>query len=383
MTSPRPLAFAAVVALLASSTAMAHRVGEGYIYLTVTADGLSGRVEATLADLNKAVPMDDDGDGVVSAEEFEAHYDEVEDYVAQRVAVGADGRNYEIEFQSHSLLTLKWGQFALLSFVAKGIESPPDIVEAEYRVLFDEIPGHRGLLLLEKNELTGLEGNESTWSAVFSPEEPRQSIDLNEEIIAHGLVSYLKHGIHHILIGTDHVLFILALLMVAVLQRKGSGWVPVDRFRPAMLNLVKVITLFTLAHSVTLTAASLGWIDLSPRVVESIIAFSVLVAALNNIRPFFGHWTWGIVFGFGLFHGMGFASVLTHLTFELRTLAMSLVGFNLGVEIGQIAIILVAFPILFAIRKYPFYTKALMPIGSALIAIAAAIWFVERAFEIG
>ena len=374
-----------VLAGLAVSTdlARAHRTGEGYVYLIATEEGIRGRVEATLGDLNKAVPMDDDGDGEVTAEEFERHYAEVEDYVAKRVAVGTDGEDYQLQFVGHDTLKLKWGIFALLEFVAVGVESPPEVIEAEYWLLFDAIPGHRGLFLIERNDLTGLEANESNWSAVFSPEEPRQEVDLTEDVIAHGFFSYLKHGVWHILIGTDHVLFILALLMTSVLVRDGAGWAPVAEFRPAFWNVVKVITLFTVAHSVTLSAAALGWFDLSPRVVESMIALSVLVAALNNIRPFFGDWTWGVIFSFGLFHGLGFASVLTHLTFELRTLAFSLLGFNVGVELGQLAIILVAFPICYALRKQPLYVKGVLPVGSALIAVAAAVWCYERAFGLG
>lgn len=358
-------------------------MGEGYIYLTAADDGVAGRVEATLGDLNQAVPMDDDADGTVTVGEFEKHYSEVEAYVAERVAVGTGGRDFPLRFTSHDVLKLKWGVFALFSFVAEGVSSPPDVIEAEYRLLFDEIPGHRGLLLIERNDRTGLEANESTWSAVFSPSEPRQEVDLTEEVVAHGFLSYLRHGVHHILIGTDHVLFILALLMTSVLRREGTHWKPVAAFRPALINVVKVITLFTIAHSVTLSVAALGWIDLTPRIVESIIALSVLVAALNNVRPFFGDWTWGVIFAFGLFHGMGFASVLTHLTFELRTLAFSLLGFNVGVELGQLGIILLAFPICYALREKPFYLKGVLPIGSLLIALAAGVWFVERAFGAG
>lgn len=373
----------ALAALILPQTALAHRVGEGYIYLTASDSGITGRVEATLADLAQAVPMDDDANGTITVEEFEQHYDEVERYVADRIAVGTAGRDYPLRFTSHDVLQLKWGIFALLSFEAEGVSAPPDVIEAEYRLLFDVIPEHRGLFLIERNDRTGLEANESTWSAVFSPSEPRQEVDLTEEVIAHGFFSYLQHGVRHILIGTDHVLFILALLMTSVLRREGAHWKPVGAFRPALINVVKVITLFTIAHSVTLSAAALGWIDLSPRIVESIIALSVLIAALNNVRPFFGDWTWGVVFAFGLFHGMGFASVLTHLTFELQTLAFSLLGFNVGVEVGQIAIILIAFPVCYALREKAFYLKGILPVGSALIALAAAVWFVERAFGAG
>ena len=380
MSCSRRALLAAALAAALAAPAFAHRTGEGYIYIVADDNGLSGRVEATIEDLSKAISMDDDGDGEVSREEFDTHFAQVESYVLERVAVGTEGADYPMQLVSYELLDVGFGTFAQMAFVTDGPDSPPEVVEAEYRLLYDAIPEHRGLLLIEHNVRTGQTQNESVWSAVFTPDEPRHSVDLNEPVIAHGFRSYLKHGVHHILIGTDHVLFILALLMVSVLRREGPGWAPVERFLPALINVAKVITLFTVAHSVTLSLAALGVIDLSPRIVESIIALSVLVAALNNIRPFFGDWTWSVIFGFGLFHGMGFASVLTHLIIEPALLVKSLLGFNVGVEIGQLAIIAVAFPVLFVFRKMTFYRKLLLPVGSAAIAIVAAVWFVERAF---
>ncbi len=384
MSRQAGLLFRLGVALLALALpCLAHRTGEGYIYLIAADDSLGGRVEATIEDLSQVIPMDDDGDGKVSDAELEAHYDEVESYIAARIAVGSDGVDYPLDYLSHELLDVGWGRFCQISFAARGVMAPPEVVEAEYRLLYEAIPEHRGLLLVARNDRTGQSGNESVWSAVFTPEEPRQEVDLNEPVIAHGFLSYLEHGVRHILIGTDHVLFIIALLMVSVLRRDESGWAPVERFGPALFNVVKIVTLFTIAHSVTLSAAALGWISLSPRGVESIIALSVFAAAVNNIKPFFGDWTWGVIFGFGLFHGMGFASVLTHLTIELRLLVTSLLGFNLGVEIGQLGIIVLAFPVLYLMRETQLYRRFLLPVGSAAIALIAAVWFLERAFEAG
>lgn len=378
-----PFARLSFFLLLLASVASAHRTGEGYLYITATEDSLGGNVQATLADLNEAVPMDDDGDGEITVEEHEAHEEEVRQYIADRIAVGTEGRDFPLRFTERQYIKLRWAIFVLLKFEVEVGGPIPDEIEGEYRLLFDVLPEHRGLLLIERNDRIGLEENESIHSAVFSPSEPRHALDLNEEIVAFGLIPYLKHGVQHILHGTDHVLFILALLMVSVLRREGTGWSPVPAFRPALINVIKVITLFTIAHSITLSAAALGWIDLSPRIVESIIALSVLAAAVNNIRPFFGDWTWGVVFAFGLFHGMGFASVLTHLKPYPNALVKALLGFNLGVEVGQVAIILLAFPVLYALRNKPFYAKALLPVGSGLIALLAAVWFAERAFGAG
>jgi hypothetical protein len=109
----------------------------------------------------------------------------------------------------------------------------------------------------------------------------------------------------------------------------------------------------------------------------------VLLVAVDNIKPLFGGRTWAVVFCFGLFHGIGFANALGYLTQTRRALAKTLVGFNLGVEIGQLALIAVAFPLLFAIREKPVYRKRLLPAASVLVGLIAIFWFFERALSAG
>jgi len=152
-------------------------------------------------------------------------------------------------------------------------------------------------------------------------------------------------------------------------------------FRAAFIDVLKVVTAFTLAHSITLTLASLQVLSLPSRWVESAIALSVVVAALNNIFPIFrGHRPLA-AFAFGLIHGFGFASVLADLGLPQGSLALSLAGFNVGVELGQLAIVAVFLPLAFLSRKTWFY-RQVMTTGSALIALVAAVWLVERVFDL-
>ena len=116
--------------------------------------------------------------------------------------------------------------------------------------------------------------------------------------------------------------------------------------------------------------------------VESVIAASVVAAALNNIVPIFRGHIGFVVFGFGLFHGFGFASVLSHLITNRSNLIVDLLGFNVGVELGQIGIVLVAFPVLVGLRNTVFYRRMLLPVGSAIIMLLASGWLVERVFDL-
>lgn len=137
-----------------------------------------------------------------------------------------------------------------------------------------------------------------------------------------------------------------------------------------------------LAHSITLTLATLQVIALPSRWVESAIAVSVVVAALNNIFPAVLTRRWMAAFGFGLIHGFGFASVLADLELPQSVLLLALVGFNLGVEIGQMAIVAVFLPLAYAMRHSWFYRRLVLTVGSGVIVLIAAVWFAERAFDL-
>jgi hydrogenase/urease accessory protein HupE len=192
-------------------------------------------------------------------------------------------------------------------------------------------------------------------------------------------VEYFIAGVSHILSGIDHLLFLISLLLPAVLLRTRDHWQPVTEARPALLNILKVVTAFTLAHSITLTLAALGVVRLPTRLTESVIAASIVVAALNNIFPWVTETRARIAFAFGLLHGFGFASVLADMGLPSGARLISLAAFNFGIEAGQLAVVGSVMPFIYALRTGTFYRRALMPWGSAAIAALALVWLFERA----
>lgn len=194
-------------------------------------------------------------------------------------------------------------------------------------------------------------------------------------------VDYFREGVWHIWIGFDHILFLLALLLPVVVYRLEGKWLAVEGLKPAFFSVLKIVTAFTLAHSITLSLATLGMISLPSRWVESIIAASVVIAALNNVFPLFKDRRWAMAFAFGLIHGFGFASVLSDLGLPGDTLALALVGFNVGVEAGQLAIVTGFLPLAYLLRETHLYRRIVLIGGSFLIATLAAIWLAERAFD--
>lgn len=196
------------------------------------------------------------------------------------------------------------------------------------------------------------------------------------------MLNYIREGIHHILNGFDHLLFIALLILPAVLVLKERQWQQVESFRPALINLLKVITAFTLAHSITLSLAVLGVVDLPSRLVESAIALSIIVVAVNILYPLITHDQWKLVFVFGLLHGFGFASVLRDMQMPTGALAEALFGFNVGVEIGQLLLVLLVFPIAYSLRASKVYRVQILHGSAVLALIVSGVWFVERAFDL-
>ncbi len=171
--------------------------------------------------------------------------------------------------------------------------------------------------------------------------------------------------------------FLLALLLPAVLVG-GATWRPAPAFRPVLREVLWIVSAFTLAHSLTLSLAALGFVRLPSRWVESAIALSVLVSALWNLRPSAPRVGAALAFGFGLVHGMGFASALADLGATTGARIATLLGFNLGVELGQLALVACFLPLAFVLRGSVLYQRGLVGGGSALVAGLGSIWLVER-----
>ena len=196
------------------------------------------------------------------------------------------------------------------------------------------------------------------------------------------MATNLSEGIWHIWLGFDHILFHVSLLLPAVFVRDRTGWRASKTFRGAFVDVAKVVTAFTVAHSITLFLAALSIVELPSRFVESAIAASVVLAAINNVVPVVATGRWIAAFAFGLLHGFGFAGALQDLGLPTSSMALSLASFNVGVELGQLAIVLPFLPIAFLLRRTTLYRRVIFVGGSVAIATLASVWLVERAFDV-
>jgi hypothetical protein len=374
--------------------AQAHKASDSYLSLNVHEQQIDGQWDIALRDLDFAIGLDGDGNGELSWDEIRSRHPQIAAYALARLhvasaaagqpgqpltpgtdaATGAKACPLQIDQQLIDNHTD--GAYAVLRFHANCSEKISALA-IDYRLLFDLDPQHKGLLKLNHGDLAN-----STSTAIFSPQQALQTLTLATGGKFGQFIDYVKHGVWHIWIGFDHILFLLSLLLPAVFVFSGRQWQSADSFRAVAIDVLKVVSAFTLAHSVTLSLATLQILSLPSRWVESLIAASVLIAAINNLKPLVHGRRWVAAFGFGLIHGFGFASVLLDLGLPSSSLLLALGGFNVGVELGQLAIVALFLPLAYWLRGSWVYRRVLFSGGSVAIALLACVWLVERAWDL-
>lgn len=352
--------------LFAAGLAQAHKPSDSYLVIEAERGQLRAQWDIALRDLEYALGLDANGDGAITWGEVRAKHEEIAAYTLARLSVNAGTRRCAIAPTAHLVDEHTDGTYAVLQLALDCGEPMPQELEIEYSLFADLDPTHRGLLRARLGE--------QTLTGVLGPDRPRLLIRGEGRSALEQFRDFAGEGVWHIWIGFDHLLFLIALLLPSVLAA--------SRFTAVFWDVVKVVTAFTVAHSITLAAAALGVVSLPTRLVESAIAFSVVLAALNNLRPVVSRGRWIVAFGFGLVHGFGFASVLAELGLPREGLLLALVGFNLGVEAGQLAVVAAFLPLAYALRGTWVYRRLILIGGSALIAVIAALWMAERMFNL-
>ena len=351
--------------------AQAHKPSDSYLSLAIQGQQIEGQWDIALRDLDFAIGLDGNGDGALTWDEIRARHEAIAAYALQRLQVASDQGVCPLKAVEQLIDSHTDGAYNVLRFQATCPGTAPASVTIGYTLFADLDPQHKGLLKINSGG--------ATQTAIFDPDSPRQTLSLAAPDRLGQFGAYVKHGIWHIWIGYDHILFLLSLLLPAVLlpglREQQHG------LKAAFVDVLKVVTAFTLAHSITLSLASLSLVSMPSRWVESAIAASVILAALNNLLPLFRGKRPVAAFAFGLIHGFGFASVLRDLGLPQGSLLASLLGFNVGVEIGQLAIIAAFLPVAWLLRKTWFY-RQILTVGSLAIALVACVWLVERLADI-
>ena len=365
-TSPVRFALLLGLSLALASPALAHNPDTSYARVAIASSEVEFKFSYDLAVLLRIVPIDTNGDQQVSHAEFDAATPIIQDFLRHHILIGLNQR----EAGFAETLPPVWPEDAggaiperdyaqrLLSFVFKNpVLTAPEDVSLTFDFFEQFGPAHTVLGMFV------WDGHED--EVIFTRFEPDYLYDTGYRTpVSQQIAQYFKLGVKHIFLGYDHIAFLLALLFV-------------KRF----LDLVKVITAFTVAHTLTLALAVLQLVKLPPQFVEIGIAATIMYVAAENLWATSTRHRWMLTFGFGLIHGFGFANVLRELGLPSQGLARSLVSFNLGVEAGQILIVGLLWPLMWWINHQSWAARFRVGL-SVIIFLFGAAWFVERVFRL-
>ena len=355
-----------------AGVADAHKSSDSYLRLEAAPNALVVRWDIALRDLDIALDLDSNDDGKLTWGEVKAAWPRIESYALPRLKVAG----CELRPTGRSLERRNDGAYAVIYLTAPcTLAAAPSI---SYSLFAEVDPTHRGLAKIQRpgQPLALLVLDPSVGDA--SVHGSRANASATSPRLEASRWAFLIEGARHILTGYDHILFLICLLLPAVLRRTATGWKPVDRPAQAILPILGVVSAFTVAHSITLGLAALKIVSLPSWFIDPAIAATIVLAALDNIWPIFPVRRIVVTFCFGLIHGFGFATVLSELNLPTADFALALLQFNVGLEIGQLVIVVVATTVLFGLRDWPRYRPLVVRGGSLAAMVFAAIWFVER-----
>jgi hypothetical protein len=368
--------FLGLATIWPGGSAWAHSSSNSYLSLSAPEGQLILRADVHWRDVDLTLDLDGDRDGRVTWGEAQSRAQDIQAWLNQGLAISENAQACTLgpadlqasERADGSYLSALWTvQCPNLRDLSQAR------LELRYGLMFAQDPLHRGLL---KVQWPGFQS-----SAILSPERPAVLLSQAEGSALRVFGRYLLEGIWHIWIGIDHICFLLSLLLLAPLlaaRQPVHRWRGAPAAKPVVMDVLAVVTAFTVAHSITLGLSVMQWLEPSPDLIEPAIALSVVVAALNNLVGWSALRRWRLAFVFGLVHGFGFANVLLDLGLPASALMAALGGFNVGVEIGQLAIVLVFLPLAWLMRDTAFYRWVVVTGGSLAIAVAGLIWTLQR-----
>ena len=359
----------ALVVLLWAAPASAHEEEKTTVLLDVGDDTVAGKIELPLALLNATLQPGVTGEADLAQD---GRIERLRAYFANHLeAAGKDGAPWNVEFGAFSFASHEAAPYLDVPFTLKPPSGTVSDFTLSYDALLELFPTHQIIVS------AGPADGERRVAGILTG--GKTSISLDERgYTSAGFWTMVHHGFDHVGDGADHLLFLLVLLLPAPLIAAAGRWQPGASGWRTLRQIVHVVTAFTLGHSITLVASVLDWVEVPSRPVEILIAVSVGAGAVHAIRPLVGHREALIAGLFGLVHGLAFAGILDDLGLGRGTALGALFGFNIGIELAQLAAVTLVFPSLYAMsrtRWYPF-----VRIGGAGVAlVAATAWVGDRA----
>ncbi len=358
--------------LLLAGLAEAHKASDSYLQIDASEKGTAVRWDIALRDLDAALDLDTNEDGQLTWGEVKSAWPRIEAYALPRLKIDS----CVLRPSGQALERRNDGAYAVLMLTSDCV------VTAAPRIgysLFSEIdPTHRGIAKVQRAGQPLVLSMLDPGRIAAAPVAGAASAAEPEHAAPTGTWAFLREGIRHILGGYDHVLFLLCLLLPSVMRRTPEGWRPVDKLSQAVWPVVGIVSAFTVAHSITLGLAALKLVSLPPSFIEPAIAVTIILAALDNVWPIFPVRRVVVTFFFGLIHGFGFAGVLGELNLPPGEFAWALFQFNLGLELGQLMIVVCVTALLFMLRERQQYSGWVIRGGSYAAIVVGVVWLIER-----
>ncbi|MFW8591392.1 HupE/UreJ family protein [Glaciecola sp. 2405UD65-10] len=355
--------------------ASAHELSTSYVNANIEGDGrINGKLKIDVIELKEVLNLDSDNNGQLTWGEITEQKARIKNYVENNFSFSQNALQcpLQISQDAFSLQQLSDSYLLHIPFSAEcSNESQAGALAIKYSLLFEISDKHKAIVSILDTQ------NTHEYLVVFDKSTQEHSISSYSSNTLTTFLTFVYQGIFHILIGIDHILFLLTLLLTISLYYTHKRWQAIDSKADIVKRTIWVVSAFTIAHSITLSGTALGWLPVFGSWVEVVIAASILFNVVNNLFPMVRRLGL-ITFIFGLIHGMGFAGALAELGFPEQQQVVSVLAFNIGVELGQLAIIAICLPLLLWLRKKAFYAKILMPSISLIIGLVALFWVFER-----
>jgi hypothetical protein len=357
--------------------------------LDIRSNGISAELQFPLKEFQVVFPNEDIDRNYTTLIDRKNKW--LDDYLLRHMSLtDSIGKKWKINIQGKSVaeneqnLTGKYHELVFHLWLQPPAGFSPRHFIMHYDAIMHQLVTHKLWIKIRSDWDGGLTAKDSTDAELgilgvnFTDNTiPPVIVNLDEGSYWRGFKAMVNLGIEHIADGTDHLLFLLVLLLPATLIVEKKRWTKFGGTKYSIVRLTKIATAFTIGHSITLVFGVLGWIKLPQQAVEIFIAVTILITALHALKPIFYNKEIYIAIGFGLIHGLAFATVLSNLHLEAGKMALSILAFNIGIELMQLFVIIVTVPWLIVLSDKPIYTW--VRITGAIFAIVAAIaWTVER-----
>jgi HupE / UreJ protein len=373
--------------LFFANTLLAHPSPNTLIFLDIQSNGVAAELRLPVGELGMAL----NPSAPKTAEEILGSFkDSLKTYLLSHITpLSMDGQKWSVAVREMGLenVTNIKERGTLQDIIVKIWLKPPTGASSRqfilnYDVVMHQVVTHNALVSIRQDWETGIVSEHPSEVGIIAV-EPRNNqifpltVSLESKGLWGGFKGMVALGMKHISEGTDHLLFLLTLLLPAPLLVSKRKWAQYGGLKYSLLKLLKIITAFTVGHSITLLLGTLGWIPFSSHLIEIAIAFSILVSAIHALKPVFYNKEIYIAAGFGLIHGLAFSNTLSPLHLETTQMGLSILGFNIGIELMQLGIMALILPWLLLMSQTKSYS-IFRQIGAIGAGIAALAWLFER-----